>query len=114
MQHPVIWSASSVQDRAERRTLALNDDLALGLAAGLGPSKNPKTWICEDSVALLPLKARASLLAVADAHFGGQSSEAYLEALPAAWADSLAPDPVARLRAGRSHGTKDGIGRRRG
>src|SRR5262245_35065775 len=59
---------------------------------------NPKQWPCEDSVVVVPLDDGGLLAAVADAHWGGLSSEVVVQGLAAAWREARSTDPVTRLR----------------
>ncbi len=63
---------------------------------GSGASMNPKLWPCEDSLCPHALEDGFPL-AVADAHWGGSSSEAVTGKLKAAWL-AASGAPLERLR----------------
>lgn len=90
--------ASSLSRKGSSRVESLDDRVALGLHTGAGPSLNPKLWVCEDSVGAARLPDGAAIAAVADAHWGGASSEAIAAgAVEAFLATDPALAPVARL-----------------
>ncbi len=93
---PTLLLASRLGAHGERAREAPLPWAVAGLATG-GRSARAKDWPCEDSVALAPLPEGALLALVADAHWGGRSSEVAAEALLGAWTNARARAPQARL-----------------
>lgn len=94
--------ASSLTEKGAQTALPMATGAAVGMASGSAPSRNPKLWVCEDSLALHRLPEGTWLAAVADAHFGGSSSEHVINGLLAAYASSEGSIPerlIATLRA---------------
>lgn len=83
--------ASSLTEKGQHTTLPVTTEAGVGMATGSAPSRNPKLWVCEDSLALHRLPDGAWLAAVADAHFGGSSSEHVIDGLLAAYSTSEGP-----------------------
>jgi serine/threonine protein phosphatase PrpC len=68
--------ASDLPTKGDHRVASAGERAAVGMHTGSGPSLNPKVWTCEDSLALHALGDGGHLACVADAHWGGSSSEA--------------------------------------
>lgn len=98
MSAPVLLLGSSLTVKGAVTSRPASPWACAGLAAG-AESMNPKQWVCEDSVALVPLEDGGVLAAVADAHWGGTSGELIASHLAAAWRDARGAEPAARLRA---------------
>ena len=84
----LVWPASTLSEKGQRRCEALDDAVALGLSVGSAPSMNPKTWANEDSVVAHRMPDGSYLVGVADAHWGGASSEAVAQHLLTAFSKS--------------------------
>lgn len=84
----VVFLASDLAVKGARKLAALDARAAAALHTGGGVSTNPKTWPCEDSLALHRLADGARLAAVADAHWGGAAGETVARELLASWQEA--------------------------
>lgn len=92
---PVLLLASSLQ-KTERARAGLGSSCAALLDAGGHNSLNPKTWPCEDSLAVSQVEGGVLAL-VADSHWGGGASESSASRLNRCWERAKAPHLKGRL-----------------
>jgi serine/threonine protein phosphatase PrpC len=81
----IVLLASALASRGDSRVERLDERAAAALHTGGGSWLNGKSWSCEDSLAVHRLGDGEYLALVADAHFGGSSSEAMARDLLDAW-----------------------------
>lgn len=99
----MVWPASTLQRKGERRaslvgpTLPVGCALAVGLSTGSGESQNPKQWVNEDSLCAHRLADGSVLAAVADAHWGGAAGESIVTGLKAAFERARGATALDRL-----------------
>lgn len=99
MSEPVdlVWPASTLERKGERRTAALEQVVAVGLQTGSGESVNPKQWLNEDSLCAHRLSDGSWLACVADAHWGGAAGESLVQALKSAFERARGASALDRL-----------------
>lgn len=93
----LVLLASELTEKGARTARALDDAAAVALGTGSAPSRNPKDWVNEDSLALHRLEDGALLACVADSHFGGYAGEAVARHLKRAFAEAPGAAALERL-----------------
>lgn len=93
----IVWPASQLSRKGERRAVALDERVAVGLSTGSGESMNPKQWVNEDSLCVHRLADGSLLCAVADAHWGGAAGEVMVQGLRPAFERARGATALDRL-----------------
>jgi serine/threonine protein phosphatase PrpC len=83
-----IVLASKLKTKGDSLCEAVGGGIAVAAHTGVGTSLNPKYWVCEDSLAAHRLSEGDILATVADAHWGGSSSEAVAREFKSAWGEA--------------------------
>jgi serine/threonine protein phosphatase PrpC len=93
--HTILASALATKGSSSHG--ALDSRSCAAMHTGGGESINPKLWPCEDSLTVAEFDSGERLACVADAHWGGSSSEGFTRDLAEVWERVSGPTVPTRL-----------------